>query len=405
MKILYFGTVCNSTDYEKMLAGCRIKPSAAPFAFETALMQGFSDHGADVEVFSFPAIPSFPKNKRIFIKPLKSPLDCGYSSTWIPSLNITCLKQLGRWLSSHRMLKKWLEENWSEKKAVIIYSIYHPVAKSIISLCKKTGTPCFAMVPDLPRDMFSNEKISFFKRFISRIYVRAAENLQCKFNGYIYFTKYMKDVINPSAPYIVCEGIAEDFFSSPEVKSDGRTIMYAGALNKKMGVDVLLDAFSSIPDQNIKLWLFGSGDYVSQIKTAAKKDARIKFFGQKPRNEILNSLQQAHLLVNLRNAGEEYTKYSFPSKIIEYMVSGTPVLTTKLPGIPDEYFDYCFTVDELSANEIAKKILEIFSVPEEKLKVFGAKARGFVLENKNSYVQSEKILKFIKRSANYEHET
>ena len=77
MKILYFGTVCNSTEYKKMLSGCRTLPSAAPFAFETALMQGLSDHNADIEVFSFPAIPSFPKSKRILIKGVTSPLDCG----------------------------------------------------------------------------------------------------------------------------------------------------------------------------------------------------------------------------------------------------------------------------------------------------------------------------------------
>ena len=63
------------------------------------------------------------------------------------------------------MLKKWLKDNSAEEKAVIIYSIYQPVAKSVISLCKKNGIPCFAIVPDLPRDMFANEKISCIRTF------------------------------------------------------------------------------------------------------------------------------------------------------------------------------------------------------------------------------------------------
>ena len=87
------------------------------------------------------------------------------------------------------------------------------------------------------------------------------------------------------------------------------------------------------------------------------------------------------------------------------MVSGTPVLTTKLSGIPDEYFDYCFTADVFSANNIGKKITEILAMPEDELKAFGIKARQFVLNNKNSYVQSGKILQFIKRSVNHELET
>ena len=87
------------------------------------------------------------------------------------------------------------------------------------------------------------------------------------------------------------------------------------------------------------------------------------------------------------------------------MVSGTPLLTTKLPGIPDEYFDCLFTADDFSAGKIAEKMVDILSMPEDELKDFGAKAREFVLTNKNSYIQSGKILEFIKRSAEYEHET
>ena len=229
--------------------------------------------------------------------------------------------------------------------------------------------------------------------------------MQDKFDGYIYFTEHMKDVINPSAPYIVCEGIAEDFITFPEPKSDKRSVMYAGALNKKMGIDLLLDAFSSISDEDMELWLFGSGDFVPQVRKAVRADSRIKYFGQKPRSEILKFEQKAHLLINLRKDSEEYTKYSFPSKTIEYMVSGTPVLTTKLPGIPDEYYDYLFTADDFSAENIGKKIAEILALPQDELKSFGAKARKFALENKNSYLQSGKMLEFIKRSAEHEHET
>lgn len=403
MKILYFGTVCNSSEYEKILGSSRVLPSAAPFAFESSLMQGFHDHGADVEVFSFPAIPSFPKSKRIFIRNCNVPLDCGYSSLWISAVNVMGLKQLCQRIISHFMLKEWLINNSNEEKAVIIYSIFQPVAKSIISLCKRTGTPCFAIVPDLPRDMFSNEEISPVKKFLSGFYVRAAEKIQGSFDGYIYFSEHMKDVINSSAPYAVVEGIAKDFDISCQKKSSCPSVMYAGALNEKMGVLQLIDAFSSISDHNIQLWLFGTGDCETLVKKAAEKDDRIKYFGHRPRNEILSFERQAHLLVNLRNPDEEYTKYSFPSKTIEYMVSGTPVLTTKLSGIPTEYFDYCFTADEFSACDISKKITEVLSMSGNELEAFGQKARQFVLENKNSYIQSEKILKFIKRSINHEY--
>ena len=39
------------------------------------------------------------------------------------------------------------------------------------------------------------------------------------------------------------------------------------------------------------------------------------------------------------------------SKIFEYMVSGNPVLSTRIKGIPDEYFDYIIPLDSPSIRE------------------------------------------------------
>ena len=41
--------------------------------------------------------------------------------------------------------------------------------------------------------------------------------------------------------------------------------------------------------------------------------------------------------MNPRSADAEYTKYSFPSKTIEYLATGVPVVMNRLPGIPEEY--------------------------------------------------------------------
>lgn len=398
MKILYFGTVCNSASYEKILSRSHIRPSAAPFVFENALAQGFAEQDADVEVFSFPVVPSFPKNKTLFIKGIKNKLDCGIDSSWIPAINISGLKQKSQGFSSKRMLKKWLKENSDEKKAVLIYSIYQPIAKSIVTLCHKYSTKCFAIVPDLPRDMYANQKISPLKKLLTDIYTRSALIVQDKFDGYIYLTEHMKNLINPSAPYTVVEGIANasgvDFSAQPE-KSEIPSIMYAGALNEKMGIKNLLKAFSEIKTENVNLWLFGGGDCKEAILAAAKKDSRIKFFGYRSREEILQYERKAHLLINIRDCSEEYTKYSFPSKTIEYMLSGTPLLTTKLPGIPDEYFNYVFTAEDTSAQTVCRRITEILSLSADELHAFGLNAQKFISDNKNPYVQSGKIIKFI----------
>ena len=93
---------------------------------------------------------------------------------------------------------------------------------------------------------------------------------------------------------------------------------------------------------DIELWLFGSGDMEKDITDYCKSDQRIKYFGMVPREKVVKFEKKAKLLVNPRPTNNEFTKYSFPSKTIEYMASGTPLLTTRLPGIPSEYFDHVF---------------------------------------------------------------
>ena len=78
-------------------------------------------------------------------------------------------------------------------------------------------------------------------------------------------------------------------------------------------------------------------------------------------------MSNADLLVNLRDSRIEYTKLSFPSKMFDYMASGTPVLTTKLDGIPIEYYDYVFSIDSYSSSSIADKIREILKMDEKNI--------------------------------------
>lgn len=43
-----------------------------------------------------------------------------------------------------------------------------------------------------------------------------------------------------------------------------------------------------------------------------------------PNSGVLKAQSESEILVNPRNDNNEFTKYSFPSKVIEYLGSGTP---------------------------------------------------------------------------------
>lgn len=170
--------------------------------------------------------------------------------------------------------------------------------------------------------------------------------------------------------------------------------MYAGMLNKKHRIEMLIKGFM-LTKGDYELWLFGSGDFEREIQEYAKNDKRIKFFGRVNRNVVLEYEHRASLLVNIRDSKEEYTKFSFPSKTIEYMACGTPLLTTKLPGIPDEYYEYCYTLDDETVDGVNKSLENILSLPQDELLTKGKEAMNFIFSNKIAGIQGNKIIEFL----------
>lgn len=398
MKVLYFGTVCNLTNYENLWMERNAKPSIAPIVFETSLLSGFSKNEIDVEVYSFPMIPSFPKTKLLFWGNKKEKLSCGYECIWLKTINIPIIKQITRKINGRYYLKKWLKENQHEECAVVSYSIPPFLVNDIIKYCKKYNVKCFAIVTDLLRDMYLNSKNNKIIAKLKSIYLSRAIKLQGCYDGYIYLTKEMSKIVNPQKPYIVVEGIAdnnENEVTTYTTKAFPPAIMYAGMLEENYGVFNLIDAFESAELGHTELWLFGTGNSVDAIIDRSKKNSRIIYGGRKKREEILELEKKASLLVNPRCVDDEFTKYSFPSKTIEYMLSETPVLTTRLEGIPEEYYEVLFSCKNNGCMLLKESLQFIMSLSEEERVLMGKRGRQFIVKNKNKEIQAKRIYDFM----------
>ncbi|MGM9604483.1 MAG: glycosyltransferase, partial [Faecousia sp.] len=92
---------------------------------------------------------------------------------------------------------------------------------------------------------------------------------------------------------------------------------------------------------------------------------------------------------------EEYVQYSFPSKTMEYMSTGTPVLTTALPCIPEEYHPHLYFIGEETPQGIAEALSRVLSHSDAELFAKGCQARRFVLEQRNNVVQAAKVLEML----------
>jgi len=156
----------------------------------------------------------------------------------------------------------------------------------------------------------------------------------------------------------------------------------------------MLNAFSKRPEY--ELWICGHGSLESEIEAYARKYPNIRFWGFVPQKEALALQAKASALINPRTPEGLFTKYSFPSKTLEYLRSAKPVICYKLEGIPDEYDPYLCYIKENSSEGIIQAVDQLAIRTAEERMAIGEKGRRFVLSQKNPTVQCEKLVRLLR---------
>lgn len=221
------------------------------------------------------------------------------------------------------------------------------------------------------------------------------------FQAYCYLTSAMI-MIGENKPYCIIEGMVP-CETIPEISSDlskKKVVLYAGGLYEKFGINNLVKAASEITDVEFELQLYGEGSSVDYINEVNRYNPNIVYMGVTSVEKIKEAERNATLLVNPRPCDEEYTKYSFPSKTLEYMSSGRPILTTKLKGIPEEYYEYLYTINDNEVETIKRALTEILCLPECELEQKGKSALNFVCEYKNAHTQAAKMIHMVEEFRN-----
>ena len=142
---------------------------------------------------------------------------------------------------------------------------------------------------------------------------------------------------------------------------------------------------------NVELHIYGDGPYAAELTRVTQEHPNIVYHGMVMNDVVVQAELEADLLINPRPTHEEFTKYSFPSKNMEYMVTGTPVLTTCLPGMPEEYKQHVYLLEDESVQGVGRAITRVFQEADTARADLGFHARCFVLEQKNNAKQAEKL--------------
>lgn len=386
MHIVYSVATCSNQVYTRLFANTENKPAFQSQKYHRLLIEGLATH-ARVDVIATP-----PVNRRVMDRAMirfSEHEEGGACYHHIPAVRNPYLK--GMFMAFGTFFKTL---HMADKESVVIVDcLNRVVATSALLAAKLRRVRCVGIVTDLP-DMFAGDS-AFFKKWGNWIIQHVTD--------YVVLTQAMNDYINPNGkPYIVLEGQADAAMAEKEPslaeKTEPRVVLYAGGISKAYGAELLVRGFQLANIPNSRLDIYGLGDYVEELKEIACQDHRVIYGGMLMNTQIVEKERQATLLVNVRPTDAEFVKYSFPSKTMEYLSTGTPLLTTVLPGMPKEYYPHVYLLQEETVEGVAKKLREILGQPDEALFRKGQEARKFILKEKNNIVQAKKILDMLEHT-------
>ena len=359
------------------------KPLPTAHKYHYLLCKGLVLNGVSVTAYS--ALPTNRENCDLKYIHIKSYCEGLFRREYISVCNFPIIRHI--MLFANSFLKLLL----AKRNTVLMYdTLVISASYGAIIGAKIRGIRCIGIVTDMPASMLL-DKNSIRKRIDHRL-IKLAD-------AYVFLTNQMNEILNKkNKKYIVLEGHADSDMCNRTHKpfsSQKKIVMYAGAISKKYGVDKLCDAFIKVAKPSEELHIYGDGDYANELTQIAHEHSNVLFHGNCPNTEVVEAELNATMLVNPRSSDGEYTKYSFPSKTMEYMASGTPVLAAKLAGIPDEYDDYLFYFDDLAENGMATALRATLDYGVAELKQKGEKNKEFVINQKTNTIQAKKVVKFI----------
>ncbi len=315
-------------------------------------------------------------------------------------LNVLPVKPLYQALGMWRALATFIRGMQIPPQLLLIYNMDMPVSIPAVLAKRKWQLPLVIILAELPvhRDI-ETLSLSFGRsmwwKVISSWQKKVLENC----DAVISLPLAGIQEFSQSKPTLRLEGGLtrewEDNAAESPTQNTRRVIAFSGGLTVYSGIRELLQAFDFLPGQDIELWITGHGVLAPEVEAAARRDSRIRYLGFLDRSEYRRVLRQATVLVNPRPSYILSHQYSFPSKLLEYLASGRPVISTCAGQVDKDYGEHLFLLREETPEALANLIASVLDRDPAELDNFGARGRQYVLTHKTWSTQGKRAYRFL----------
>ena len=380
MNILVFSSAMRENDFSLYQEEAKIKPNPSNQNFYYKLIKTLAINNTVSVVSHRPLVKGM--FKRGYLES-DTKIDGNIKFYYTNNRSDKLFKLFKEKQSIENAARQAIEDFLSHDFIIVTDTLRLNLLKAAKKIAKLYDVKIVGMLTDNPYNL-SNGPV-----YVKQYLVQQASDL----DGYLSLTNGLVQIYNENSRSYVFEGLVSE---ENEGKKDPifNYFYFGGSLYERYGVKTLVDAFHN-SNIKAKLVLAGSGPLDSYIEQLANDDYRILYLNQLSKEKNIAYMRNSIANINPRPLDLKMDNESVPSKLLEYLSIGTPVISTKFPRLYSTFKDDVHWIDgnTVDAMKIALESYDI-SKQEEHLKK-AATARRKVFEFYGLNVQAESIDHFL----------
>lgn len=188
--------------------------------------------------------------------------------------------------------------------------------------------------------------------------------------------------------YLYEGGVPE--FITDESRYLKKNLVFTGTVTALTGIEKFAEEFGELNMDGIELDIYGRGDF-SKLNKLAEKYSNINVHGYVSYEELKNAMKSAYAFINPRNEASEENLNTFPSKILEYIAYGKPMISTDSKSFKEEFRNILFTYNSDDRESMRAVLDKVRSLSYDDLAMLRKKLQRFAEDNSWAAI-SEKLL-------------
>lgn len=318
------------------------------------------------------------------------------SATMMPYINVFGIKHITRFMGTFIFTIIWSLLHLRKRRIIVMHGCQS---------CKLLGVLLGSIFLPAIRISFLTDNIGLSLTWEGKI-KRAFRKIDTKIMRFalkrvslsIGMTTKLIKLLMPNKPSLLMPAILpKSLLNRKLINSESQKyrILYSGGLDENFGVHLLLNAFKLSRHRHWRLIITGKGALSNEINRMQQQDQRISYKGLVSFAELENIYACADVFVNPRSSKDLETHYLFPSKLIEQMATGAPVVSSNLPCLTNKIRKHLFILEKEDPERLLSLLSQIDKIGKRKRQSFGRIARSFVVEEFSPSSQGKRIRSFV----------